>query len=231
MNAVVDVGTFTLSSMVVAGQIALESAAVSRVFTVSVDRVTRLVTIAADGVFDLLIDTGATKDSSILSIWGFTGAVDLTGSASYTGDSPMGLEYKPQFKLQGFVDKEDWIESSEASINVATDGSVEVVRFGEVKFYEMDIKFITSLEGIADGFLIKGNPTGHEDAIVFMKDITQRKPFEFMKDIDDKTTFDKVQLDKIPNSKNATGFKLKELFDQNLRDVFETGLLKLRVIE
>lgn len=228
LNAVIDIKSYTLSEFVVAIETALNAAAVSRVFTISVDRDTRLITIAADGIFSLLISTGITAGSAAFNLMGFTGSSDLTGSASYTGDSPSGQIYEPQFKLQSFVDEEDFQQSVDASVNESTNGDIEIVRFGIRKFFDMDIKFITNTP--MDGKVIKSNSTGLEDARAFLQEITKRNRFEFMKDIDDRATFNKVILEKIPGDKSATGYKLKELFNQNLPDIFETGILSLRVV-
>lgn len=227
LNATLTIGSNTLTEFVVNLQNALNAAAVSRVFTVSVDRLTRIITISADGTFDLLLGTGATFGSSIFDLAGFTGSSDLTGASSYSGDSASGLAYEPQFKLQSFIDKEDWQESADASVNESAAGDVEVVRYGVNQYYQFDIKFITNL--VMDGKFIKNNPSGLQSARAFLQDITKRNKFEFMPDIDDRDTYDKVILETIPGSRTATGYKLKELFNQNLPNVYETGLIKLRV--
>lgn len=229
LNATLTVGSNTLGEFIVNLQNALNAAAVTRVFSVSLNRSTRLITITADGTFDLLIGTGSTTGSSIFSLIGFTGSTDLTGLSSYVGDSASGFAYEPQFKLQSYVDKRDWQESADASVNQSAAGDVEVVRFGINQFYEFDIKFITNLQ--MDGKFIKNKSNGLESARQFLQDITKRNKFEFMPNIDDRDTFDKVILESIPGSRTATGYKLKELFNQNLRDIYETGLIKLRVVD
>jgi hypothetical protein len=38
-------------------------------------------------------------------------------------------------------------------------------------------------------------------------------------------------LESSPDYSDGTGYKLKELFDKNLPDIYETGILKLRIVE
>lgn len=228
ISAELTIGSNTLSEFVVNLENALNASSVSRVFSVSVDRSTRLITISADGVFDLLTLTGSTVGTSCFTLAGFTLTADLMGQSSYTGSFGSGSVYEPQFMLQSYVDKENFVESASASVNESASGNVEVVRFGERLFYEFDIKFITNLT--MDGKVIKNNPTGLEDARLFLREITTRNKFEFIPNIDDKNTFDKVILEQIPGNQTATGFKLKELFTQNLPNIYETGIIKLRVV-
>jgi hypothetical protein len=229
VNGVVDVGNFTNSQIPVAVETALNASSITRVFTVSFDRDTRLITISADGIFDLLISTGSTAGSSIFQLLGFTGAVDLTGLTSYTSDSPIGDFYEPQFKFQSYVDESNFREFNNPSVSESASGKVEVVSFGLKRFFEMDIKFITNLP--MDNKVIKNNANGLADAQRFLRFITTRNNFEFMPDIDTRSTFFKVNLETIRGNSTATGYKLKELFTQNLPDIYETGVIGLRIVE
>jgi hypothetical protein len=169
-----------------------------------------------------------TTTKKAFSLLGFVGASDLTGSASYTGNEASGETYYPQFLLQSYVPPENWIESMDATINKSADGRVEVVRFGEEQKLEFEIKFITDLP--MDGLVIKNNPSGLQDARDFLSYISQKKRFEFVPDVASTSVFYKVMLDKAPGSDKGTGFKLKELYTQNLPDVYETGILQLKVV-
>lgn len=229
LNATINVGSYALSEYIVAVESALNAASVTRVFTVSVDRDTRLVTISADGTFDLLVSSGVTAGASAFALLGFTGA-DLTGASSYTGDSPSGSAYFPQFLLQDYVDEEDYREFISPSVNESASGEIEVVRFGINRFFEFSIKYIT--DEPMDNYVIKNNPNGRADARLFLRDITKRNTFEYMPDEGDSNTFFKVILEKIPGNKTATGYKIEELNRQNVRDIFEIkGKITLRVVE
>lgn len=228
-NAAIEIGTYTLGEFVFAVETALNAASNIVSFSVSVDRVTRLITISGDGPFDLLIGTGATRGSSAFTLIGFTGAVDLVGLSSYVGDTGSGSVYFPQFLLQDYVDQEDYREFIDPAVNQSASGQVEVVRFGVNSFFEFKLKYITNLP--MDNYVIRNNPNGIEDARLFLRDITKRNRFEFMPDADDSATFFKVILEQIPNSRTGTGYKLEELTNQSLRDIFEIrGTIRLRVV-
>ena len=198
-------------------------------YTVSVNRSTRVITISASGTFSLLTGTGSQDGSSIFDEIGFTQSVDLTGSSSYSGESPAGDIYEPQFKLQSFVDPDTSQASVDAVVLEATDGSVETLSFGNAKFIEADIKFITNLP--MDGLVIKNNPNGLSDSIRFLEFITKKRKFEFNPDANNPSSFFKVILESTPGFRDGTGFKLRELFAQNLPDFYETGILTMRVVE
>lgn len=201
-------------------------------YSVTVDRATRKITISASTNFDLLTNTGSNVGASAWGLLGFDTTADKTGTNSYTSDFASGDIYCPQFFLQSYVGPDDFQGKQQASKNIASNGTtVEVVNFGIAKFIEMDIKFITSRTDISDGVNILHNPTGLEDARRFLQDITELSEFEFMPDVNQVGTFYRCILESTPDFQDGTGYRLKELFSQNLRDVYETGILKMRVIE
>lgn len=227
----VPVGTYTLSTLVESLRNTLLTQGTLD-YSVTVDRSTRKVTISATTNFDLLTNTGTNAGSSLWSLLGFDTTADLTGSNTYTSQSASGLAYYPQFFLQSYVDSESFQAKQDASKNIAADGkTVEVINFGIAKFIEMDIKFITSRLDIADGQLIDKNDNGYEDAVAFFKDITNINEFEFMPDKSDAGTFFRCILENTPGFEDGTGYRLRELFNQNLRDVYESGVIRLRVID
>ena len=227
----IPVGTYTLDTLVVALRNALLTQGTLD-YSVSVDRSTRRITISATSNFDLLTNSGTQVGTSAWALLGFDTTADKTGMMTYTGESASGDEYRPQFFLQSYVDPEDFQSKQQSSKNVASNGTtVEVVNFGIGKFIEMDIKFITSRTDISDGVNILHNPSGLEDARRFFQDITELNEFEFIPDEANAGTFFRVILESTPDFNNGTGYKLKELFNQNLRDVYESGVIKLRVIE
>jgi hypothetical protein len=222
----IPVGNYTLGEFADAVQDAFNGAG-DLTYTVTLSRATNRLTIAASGNFTILLDTG-TVSATAYELMGFSQIVDLTGDDSYTGESPSGSEYFPQFYLQSYVPPENWIESVDATVNKSADGRVEVVRFGLERKMEMDIKFITNLP--MDGVIIRNNPTGLARALDYLSYVSQKKKFEFIPDTLNPSTFHKVILEKAPGYDKGTGFKLRELFGQNLPDVYETGVITLRVI-
>lgn len=228
INARVAIGSYSLDEFVIELTKALNAAAVARTFSVSVNRQTRRITISANGTFQILIQTGSTIGSSCFDLAGFTGGTNLVGNSVYTGASGAGFEYLPQFTLQDYIDKENFVEANEASVNISASGDVEVLRFGLNKFYQMNVRFITNQQ--TDGKVLLNNPTGLQDAQAFLRSVTRRVRFEFMPDSANRNVFDKVILESIPGNSTATGFKLKEQFSDGLPGFFETGIFTLRVI-
>ena len=223
----IPVGSYTLTELVLAIREALNTQALLD-YTVSVDRATRRITITGSSTFSILAGTGTHIGNGIYSLLGFA-AQNYTGAATYTGQSASGFCYEPQFKLQSYVGPDDWQQKNEASVNVSASGSqVEVVNFGVAKFAQFDIKFITNK--LMDGFVIKNNTTGLEDARDFLQHITSKSFFEFMPNINTPDTYYKVLLESSQDYQDGTGYKLKELWDQGLPGIFETGVLKVRVL-
>lgn len=228
LSATVAVGSYSLAQMLSAVQDALNQAG-ARVYTLSASRSTRKITIAATGGnFSLLTASGSHFSSSIFSLLGFTGA-DRTGAATYLGNTTAGSYYAPQFKLQKYISKDDLQQATQATVNKTASGRVEVIKFGTEKFYEMNITYITNIR--QDNSIIKTNLTGVADARAFMQYAVLKAPFDFIPDVDTPTTFDVVMLETTTISAQGTGYQLNELYDKALPGYFETGKLRLRVIE
>jgi hypothetical protein len=228
LTATFNVGQYTLTTMRTEVERALEDAGALD-YTVTVDRTTRLFTISAPSTFGLLVSTGTHIGTSPFDTIGFTGA-DRTGASTYTANNAAGSEYIPQFKLQSYISSEDWQEASDASVNKAADGRVEVISFGTVKYVQMQIKFATDIDQGCGG-PIKNNPTGVEDLRLFMRYLILRAPIEFMVDENTPATFQTLVFDSCQDSNTGTGYKLKELYDKNAPGYFETAILKFRVRE
>lgn len=225
----VPVGSYTLTELALSVQNALNTQGTLD-YVVSINRATRRFTISANTAFDILANTGTNVGSSIYSLLGFTTAADYTGLSSYTGENPSGKCYQPQFLLQSYIGPDDWQQRNEAAVNVSASGTqVEVVNFGIAKFAQFDIKFITNKK--MDGFVIRNNSSGLEDARDFLQSITSKNFFEFMPNVNAPNTFYKVLLESTPDYQDGTGYRLKELWDQGLPGIFETGILKVRVLE
>jgi hypothetical protein len=199
-----------------------------QIYTITVDRKSRLVTISAPGNFELLVDTGSRADSSVYTLLGFTGS-DRTGSNTYTGDLPSGSAYEPQFVLQDHISTNDWREFINPSVNESGSGEVEIVRFGEKRFMQCNIKYATNVPQPKIG-PIENNPNGLQDLRNFMDFITQKRRLEYMDDRDSPEIFEKFILESTPESSNGTSYKLKEQYGQNAVGYFDTGLLKFRKV-
>ena len=201
----------------------------ANVYTWTVDRDTRLVNVASTGgTFELEIASGPSSAVSPWTLLGFP-AADQTGATDYDGTSAAGKEYKPQFKLQDYVPKENFKTRRDSSVNESASGITEVISFGLVSFIEMSFKWITNKT--TDNKHMKNNPTGEADANDFFTDITERGIFEFMPDENNRSTFSKVTVDRMPGDSKATGYQLKELTGKSLPGYFEVNGVRLRVVE
>lgn len=227
LTAVIPAKGYSLAEFAAALRDALRTAGTLD-YLVSVNRNGNYLTISAPTNFQLLVSSGGTSGTSAFGLAGFSGA-DRTGANTYTGNLSSGDEYYPQFKLQSYVPSDNFQVSFDATVNKSASGRVEVVQFGVEKFIEMDLKFITNLP--MDNNVVKNNPTGLSDAIEFLQYITKKNNFEFVPDVSSPSTFQKVLLESSPGYSNGTGYKLKELVDQNLRDIYDIGLLKLRDLQ
>jgi hypothetical protein len=225
--ATLDAMSYTIGELLEALEDALNLAG-ANTYTCSVNRTTGLVTIAADDTFDLLLNSGDNNAQSFWSILGFDTSADLTGDDSYTGTMRAGTTYYPQFLLQSYIGPDDNKAAIDPMVNRTPTGRTEVIRFGVDRFIEFDIKFIT--DRLMDGVVIKNNPSGHAQAQAFLTDIIAKTRFEFVPDMATPATFYKVVCESTVGFKDGTGFKLKELFMQNLPDVYETGVITLRVV-
>lgn len=199
------------------------------VYTVSVDRDTRQITISTTATISLLSNSGTQVNTSPWQLFGFDTATDKTGASSYEGENASGSQYKPQFWLQDYLDPNNNKEKVDESVNEAADGSIEVISFGDRRFAEMSIRFITDLP--QDGKVIEGDPNGVSNANAFFDFAIDKGNFEFMPDKGDPDTFFLVVLESLEGNQRGTGYRLKELVGRNLPGYFEVNNIKLRVVE
>lgn len=197
-------------------------------YTVTFNRSNSHITISSTVTFSLLLGSGSHIGQSAASLLGFS-ASDLTGLSSYESNLISGSIYEPQFILQSFVDKDDNESLIDATVNKTSQGNVEVVRFGNENFIELNIKFITNL--VMDNVYIKTNPNGLSDAQNFMKYVITKGRVEFVKDISDVDNFYTLQIEKTPEDQNGVKYKLKEQVTKGIPDVYETGVLTFRYVE
>lgn len=226
--AVVQPDGYSLAEFAIALQVAMRDVGALD-YNVTVNRAgnANTITITALSNFTLLVGTGSSSKSG-WSLAGFTGS-NRTGAASYTGNSKSGLQYYPQFLLQSYAGKSHIQESYDYTLSRSVSGKEELIRFGVDKFIEAEIKFVTDLP--MDGIVIESRPNGVALAVQFLEYITQKQRFEFVPDRSQPTVFDKVILSSLPGSSDGTGFRLRELLDQNLRDIYDIGLMRMRVLE
>lgn len=227
LQATIDVGSYSLTDFLDAIARALNDAG-ALTYTVSVARATRIITISAGSNFELLITSGSRVGTGAWTAMGFSGA-DKTGAATYAGGTAAGSEYVTQFKLQSYVSTSDYIEAAEGTVNKSASGQVEVYRFGENRFMECNLTFVTS-RAMPYGAPIRSDTQGHEKLRTFMQFLITKGPVEFMPNENDVATFETFILESAPEMKDGIGYKLKELYAKGLPGFYETGVLKFRRI-
>lgn len=222
--ATVDVGNYSFNDGLAKVASAMTDAG-TQTYTVLLDRGNRLVTINATSNFTLKITSG-TPTTQLYSLLGFTGA-DRTGTNTYTANLNVGSEYRPQFWLQDYIKQGHFTRSIDPTVKKTASGKIEVVRFGSEQFVQMNIKYATNKR--SDSNVIKYNSSGVENLVSFMEFAITKQPLEFMPDVDSPNSYVKLILDKTPQDGNGTSFQLKELYDKNLPEFFETGILLFKV--
>lgn len=226
-TAFLDIGSYTLTEY--AQQIALQMTnAGTQEYSVSVNRSTRVLTISADSNFRLKVSTGTTIGTTAFNLMGFTGS-DTSLATSHVGNTASGNQYSPQFILQDHVASDDWLEYVDGVVNQSASGLVEVVTFGDVRFVQFNIQYITDIYQPGSGPIIN-NASGVSDARAFMNYIVKKSPIEYMPDVLNLGSFQKLILESTPQSSKGIGYKLRELYDRGLPGYFETGSLKWRVM-
>lgn len=227
LTAVLEIGTYSLEEFAAEIERAMTVAG-TFVYTVTVNRTTRVITIAADSAITLLGATGTHIGTGVFSLAGF--AASDTGSAtSHVGGSASGSSYATQFVPQDYIAPDDWQAATDGVVNKSASGRIEVVRFGTETFFQMNLKYITSV-ALGSGSPIRYSATGLADARTFMQYLTTKARVEFMPDEDTPGTYSTVILESTPDDKNGLAYMLKEMIGQHLPGFFETGKLKFRVV-
>lgn len=221
-----NVGSYTATEMAVEIARALTDIG-NQEYSCSFNRVTRTFTISALSSFTIDFATGPRLGTTAGLVLGFT--VDVSGT-SVESDTATGTVYKPQFLLQDYVHPDDFQEANYVNINESASGIVEVVRFGKRKFFEFNISFITDIAQAYNG-PIENNPSAVSDTRLFLRFATDKNKFEFMPDRNDVNTYYKVLLESTPASGDGVSYRLQELYSRGLIEYYETGKLRLRLIE
>lgn len=200
----------------------------TQAYSVSMNRTSRRVTISAAAPFTLRTTSGSTAASSVFSTLGFSGA-DVGPGTTFTGAGTLGREYRPQFLLQDWISPDHYKKSVDSTVKKTADGRVEVVTFGLERYLQMHIRWATNKA--VGGDVLRSNPTGVEDLVDLMDWLITKAPVEIIPDENSPGTFYTTILERTAESQQGTDYKLKELYDKNLPNFYETGPLTFRVIE
>jgi hypothetical protein len=220
------VGKYTLTGAVNETVRAMNDAG-SLIYTGSMGRNNRIVTISASANFSLL---GATMTNTLTVLFdlGFIN-IDYSGANTYDGNSGIGSVYRPQFRLQSYVDFDHNQQAVDSTVNISANGQVELVRFGVVKLMECNIDFATDIDQGYGGY-IRTDGSGVSNLKNFMEYLVNKGPIEFIPDIQNPGTYKNCVLESTPESKDGVNFKLKEKFSSGLIGYYSTGLLTFREV-
>lgn len=229
--AQIRIGSYTLTDF--ATQIASALNRISEIennYETTVNYETGQITISGDSNFSILLSSSSILAITAYSLAGFTTTSDLTGSASYEGDSRSGFIYNTQFIIQSFVDLEDQESLSSATINIPATGAFEeVISYGYERLMDGTFTYITDIFH-AEGAPIRNNPTGKEDFLNLLRSLIRKQPVEFCKNEGDQQSFYKLILSGSGSDTKGTGFKLEELSSQGLSNYFRIKLKFREVI-
>lgn len=225
LQASLNQGAYTFTEL--ANEVARAMNAVGgQEYTVTTDRNNRTYAISASANFDLLAATGTRLGVGVWNTIGFS--TDQTGLNSYSSESSTGIEFRPQFKLQSYVDFEDNQGAQDASVNISSANVIEVVSFGREKFMECNITYQNNYNNQSS--FIDYDPSGVENLRAFLNFCIDKGKLEFLKDRDDRNSFTKVILERTATSSTGTAFKLRELTSRDLTGFFESGRLVFREV-
>lgn len=228
LEATIPIGSYTATEFAAAIQAAMRLAGAFE-YLVAFNRTTRLINIStAASNFSLLPQTGTNSTSGPWALMGFT--TDTSGSNDYDSDGVAGSQYVTQFIIQDHVSTRDWKEAREANVNKSASGRVEVIKFGDDSFLQANLRYVTDITQPSGG-PITSNATGVADLNQFMNYLISKGPVEYMADKDNQAVFEKLVLESTPQSSDGVGYRLKELYDIDLPEYFETGILKFRAVE
>lgn len=198
-------------------------------FTVSLNRSLRKVTISNALDFDFIFSTGSNASRSAFELLGFE-ANDYTGDNSYTSTNPAGLSYSTQFYFQSYKSTQQNRKAIDGVINKSASGSVEVVKFGNERFMEGELLFITNIIQNNDS-IIRTNTSGVEDYISLIEWMTEKAPFEVMIDESKPDEYQTFILESTEQDSKGLDYELIELYDRSLPLYYRSGKLKFRLME
>jgi hypothetical protein len=220
LQATIDLGFYSLTSLLEAIRGAMQVADPANTYTVSADRTTlggteNRVTIATDGIYlDLLFGTGTRAASTIAPLIGFT-STDQTGSLSYTGTSTAGTALVPTYEGYNYLPSENY-KKVFGSVNVSSSGKKESIVFDIQDFIQVEFKHEAQAR-IAPEWA------------PFWAWAIQQKPFDFTPEITSPTVFKEVTLEQTPGDGKGLGYIMREELPQ-FPFLYGTGLIKLREV-
>jgi len=223
--AVLNIGAYSATEFVAEIKRAMDAAG-ALTYTVTFNRSTRKITIAATGTFALLCNSGSHVGSSPWTLSGFSTASDKTAAATYTGENVAGSEYRPQAVLKDYISPDHFKLKEFARVNVATDGTTQMVDFGTTTRFQGNIWQVTD-RTVPTGATWETQASAISNTISFLDFLITKGKVEFMPDRATPATFHKAILERTEQSGNGTQYQLQE-FDA--KDFYQTGRMVFRVL-
>lgn len=192
----------------------------------SFNYVTQRFTLTFEETVTLLGNTGANKEVSALPALGFALA-DLTGDV-LTSSVNAGMRFLPNFALENFVDKENFVtffgrtESESASL------AREVVTFGERKKYQYALRYLNDKQMTVDSAL-KVNVNALKEAREYLKNLQIGGSFDFFLSRDS-VTAEAVPDDVLIAEVGTQNFRLLEMIDEDLPTFFRIDAMTFDVL-
>lgn len=225
LNAELRVGSYTLTDF--ASELSRAMNEVSEIennYETTIDYENGLITVSGDANFSILLSSSTLLALSVFSLVGFTSTLDLSGANSYQGDSRSGKIYFTQYPIQDFVDLDERESLAAASINIPANGNfVETITYGDERILEANLKYVTDIP-MAEGAPIRNRPNGKAELVDLLRSLIRKQPIEFCKDENDQISFNKLILEETSGNRTGTGYFLKRMRSQKLRDYFEIKL-------
>lgn len=227
-SAIISINSYSPEDL--AQEIAGKMSSVSNVvFSCTFDRATRKFNISAGTNFTLLFSSGAYVEQSIHLLLGFSSA-DKSGSSSYESDVSSGKEYTTQFIPQSYKPTNLNKKATDGVVNKTATGVIEVVKYGNERFLEFELLFITNIQQEV-GSIIESSETGVEDYIDFIEYATEKRKIQFMPNYTQVESYQSFILESTEQSPLGLDYELIEMYDRGLANYYRSGKLKFRLQE
>ena len=228
ISITLDIKSYTTDELAAALASKLTAAAVGD-YTVTFNRATRKFTISGTVTFSLLFATGDNFFQSFHSLLGFNDT-DLTGSTSYTSQIASGKSYSTQFYMQSYKPTALNKRSIDSVINESASGVIEAIKFGDKRFLEGELLFITDIIQ-NDVSIVRTNTSGVADYISLIEWLVDKKPVEIMIDENKVNEYQVFLLESTELDSKGMDYELIELYDRSLPLYYRSGKLKFRLLE
>jgi hypothetical protein len=226
INASIPSGNYSMTAISQALSRALNNASSNNyVYGVTFNRNSLKLKISCNNLFGI---KNSNLDSPLLTELGFEDD-DILSTSEAEGTLPATATYEPQFLLQDYVSPEKNATMVSASELVSASGKTQVVRFGLKRELKLNIRWANNY--LVDGGWIKQNPEAVEQLNDFMLHCVEKNIVELMPDLNERTDYYRMILVSTEESGDGTAYSLKERYDQDTPNYYDSGILTFRLVE